>query len=171
MNTDATLTIKVRKDTRSIALLDKFESRDENGNKKYNTLILQDAFSIRHAGNCYRVSLHMQRKSKDSDCMSSNLTFSDLKQKLVNCIFSVESKSKIKIVNEVLKIAAETPNLQDEKRAYLAFNTPVEFNAQNSSNRSGYGNRYCGEELVYEGTLYGETTTYVFVGAQCQWWF
>ena len=113
----------------------------------------------------------MQRKAKGSTCIPSSLTFSDLKQKLVNCIFSVESKSKIKIVNEVLKVAAETPSLQDEKQAYLSFQSPVEFNAQNSSNRSGYGNRYCGEDLVYEGTLYGETTTYVFVGAQCQWWF
>ena len=171
MNTDATLTVKVRKDTRSIALLDKFESLDENRCKKYTTLILQDAFCIKHAGHCYRVSLHMQRKAKDSTCIPSSLTFSDLKQKLVNCIFSVESKSKIKIVNEVLKVAAETPSLQDEKQAYLSFQSPVEFNAQNSSNRSGYGNRYCGEDLVYEGTLYGETTTYVFVGAQCQWWF
>lgn len=171
MNTDTTLIAKVCKDTRTIALLDKFESLNDNGHKKYKTLVLQDAFCIKHLGHCYRVSLYMQRKTKDSTCIQSNLTFTDLKQKLLNCIYSIESKSKIKIVNEVLNAVAETPSLQEEKQAYLSFKAPVEFNAQNSSNRSGYGNRYCGEELVYEGTLYGETTTYVFVGAQCQWWF
>ena len=52
----------------------------------------------------------------------------------------------------------------------VVFPIPVQFNAQNSSNRSGYGNRYCGEELIYEGTLYGETTDYMFVGAKYRRW-
>ena len=75
MNTDTTLSVKVLKDTRTIALLDKFESLNDNGHKKYKTLILQDVFYIRHSGHCYSVSLYMQRKPKDSICIQSSLTF------------------------------------------------------------------------------------------------
>ena len=170
MDANTTLTVKVRKDTRTVALLDKFESLNENGSKKYKTLLLEDAFYIRHLGHRYKISLYMQRKPLGSSCIKSSLTFSDLKRDLVNCIYSVESNSPIKIVNEVLKAIAQILNFEEESQVQFFFDLPVEFNAQNSSNRSGYGNRYRGGELVYEGTPYGETTTYMFVGAQCRRW-
>ena len=171
MDTNAILSVTVRNDTRTVALLDKFESINENGSKKYKTLLLEDAFYIRHLGHRYKISLYMQRKPLGSSCIKSSLTFSDLKRELFNHIYSVESNSPIKIVNEVLKAIAEVPNLQELQQTQFFFDLPVQFNAQNSSNRSGYGNRYRGEELVYQGTQYGETTTYVFVGAQCQRWY
>lgn len=46
----------------------------------------------------------------------------------------------------------------------VMFNTPVLMGAQTSKNREGYGNIYCGEELVRQGTEYGETTSFLIVG-------
>ena len=46
----------------------------------------------------------------------------------------------------------------------ILFDPAVVLNAQNSKNRSGYGNEYYRDELIYEGTLYGETTEYVITG-------
>ena len=46
----------------------------------------------------------------------------------------------------------------------LHFEYPCQFNAQGSNNRTGYGNEFCGEDLVFEGTKYGETTTFYIIG-------
>jgi hypothetical protein len=48
----------------------------------------------------------------------------------------------------------------------IMFKTCYLLSAQNSANRTGYGNIYYGDELVHEGTLYGETTSYAFAGVQ-----
>ena len=47
---------------------------------------------------------------------------------------------------------------------FLPFTKPIMIGAQTSKNRKGYGNQYCGEKLVYEGTKYGETTNFLIVG-------
>ena len=53
-----------------------------------------------------------------------------------------------------------------ENGQIIMFKTCYLLRAQNSSNRTGYGNIYYGDELVHEGTLYGETTSYVLAGVQ-----
>ena len=53
-----------------------------------------------------------------------------------------------------------------ENGQIIMFKTCYLLRAQNSSNRAGYGNIYYGDELVHEGTLYGETTSYVLAGVQ-----
>lgn len=46
----------------------------------------------------------------------------------------------------------------------IKFENPISINAQSSDNRTGYGNEYYYDELVYEGTKYGETNEYPIVG-------
>ena len=46
------------------------------------------------------------------------------------------------------------------------FNSPYLLRAQNSGNRTGYGTIYHYDELVHQGTLYGETTDYAIIGIQ-----
>ena len=62
---------------------------------------------------------------------------------LIKCLFDLEFES--------------------DKKA-LSFDYPCQFNAQSSSNRTGYGNEYNGEDLVSEGTKYGETTRFFIIG-------
>ena len=44
------------------------------------------------------------------------------------------------------------------------FDNPISINAQSSNNRTGYGNEYFYDTLVYEGTKYGETDEFPIVG-------
>jgi len=55
-------------------------------------------------------------------------------------------------------------SLENASKGVLPFDLPCQFNAQDSKNRTGYGNEYWGDELIYEGPKYGETTTYYFIG-------
>ena len=43
-------------------------------------------------------------------------------------------------------------------------NNPISINAQSSKNRTGYGNNYFYNTLIYEGTKYGETSQFPIVG-------
>lgn len=55
-----------------------------------------------------------------------------------------------------------TNNLEISKK--ILFPTSIELNAQSSANRTGYGNIYYFDELVEEGTLYGETSSFAITG-------
>ena len=44
------------------------------------------------------------------------------------------------------------------------FDNPISVNAQSSINRTGYGNEYFFDKLVYEGTKYGETSEFPIIG-------
>ncbi len=46
----------------------------------------------------------------------------------------------------------------------IKFDYPISINAQSSKNRTGYGNEYFYDQLIYEGTLYGETSEFPIVG-------
>lgn len=85
-------------------------------------------------------------------------------------MFTTDNKDSFKITGEVFKAIAKIPHFRSITQADYFFDLPIEFNAQNNLNRCGYGNKYHGEELIYEGTLYGETTTYMFVGVQYRRW-
>lgn len=51
-----------------------------------------------------------------------------------------------------------------EKNGYASFEVPILISGQTSANQTGYGDIYNGEELVVEGTKYGETTSYFAIG-------
>lgn len=46
----------------------------------------------------------------------------------------------------------------------IFFENPISINAQSSDNRTGYGNEYYYDTLVYEGTKYGETSQFPIIG-------
>ncbi|MBU5471723.1 hypothetical protein KQI85_15410 [Falcatimonas sp. MSJ-15] len=48
----------------------------------------------------------------------------------------------------------------------IFFDNPISINAQSSNNRTGYGNEYYYDTLIYEGTKYGETSEFPIVGYQ-----
>lgn len=159
----------VYKDSHTIKIMDEFESEDRELRKRYMSLELCDVFCIKYRRKLYWVSLIIQRKPKEQQCIPSLLTFTNLKNKLLERVFTLDDEGSYKIVSEIFKGIRR--NWQCEANDIeVVFPIPVQFNAQNSSNRSGYGNRYYGEELVYEGTLYGETTDYMFVGAKYRRW-
>lgn len=58
-------------------------------------------------------------------------------------------------------------NFEDEKTIY--FDNPISINAQSSSDRTGYGNEYYYDMLIYEGTKYGETSEFPIVGYKVEY--
>ena len=48
----------------------------------------------------------------------------------------------------------------------IFFDNPISINAQSSKNRTGYGNEYFYDILMYDGTKYGETSEFPIVGYQ-----
>lgn len=53
-----------------------------------------------------------------------------------------------------------------EKGDCVAFQNIIYLGAQTYRNQTGYGSEYCGEELVHQGTLYGETTGFFIIGVR-----
>lgn len=160
----------VYKTSGSIKIMDEFESTNNKNEKIYDTLELQDLFFIMYRKRRYSISLLVQRKNYDQKCIYSSLTFTDMKKEILNYHFFIEDKNSYKVIHETFEGIKNNWNSKESETLYQ-FPVPVQFNAQNSSNRCGYGNQYCGEELVWEGTLYGETSDYIFVGAKYRrWW-
>lgn len=162
---------RIYKETNTLPLMDEFESKNDAGKKNYDALLLTDVFCIKYYKKLYWVSLIVKRKPKDVECIKSSLTFTDLRKYLLERVFTVQNRKDFKILKALFdEVKNNNLSESDKDMVRYDFSVPVKFNAQNSSNRSGYGNRYCGEELVYEGTQYGETTDYMFTGALIQRW-
>lgn len=147
----------VNENTKSVRIMDTFEGIE--GGRKYKRIIVKNS-KYRHQlnlNNGASVNLVIERSSFRQ--YKGDITFTDFKngkdQDLIDYI-------KREITNE---IADRYLN----KDRFFRFSKPYRLRAQNSRNRTGYGDRWewhGGEgECVKEGTKYGETTDYVFVGA------
>jgi hypothetical protein len=159
------LIVQICNDTKTIALMDEFERRDEDWNKIYTALVLSDVFLIQYRRKFYFVSLVLKRMPQNATCLSSGLTFTAFKTMFCDKVFSLSDRGSNILSKSCVEGVQKTfhPDVQEMR---YEFPTPIRFNAQNSGNRSGYGSRYRWGEPVYEGTLYGETTDYMFTEAR-----
>lgn len=136
--------------TKSVPLMDEFESLTDEGFRKYERIVIKNTIW----GQSGRYHLILARMSASE--YVGDITMTDFKNQrgnyglLIKHVESEVSKAKEKAILA--------------KDAEIIFETPFLLRAQNSSNRTGYGNEYNGYDLVYEGTLYGETTKYAFIG-------
>ena len=130
--------------------MDEFESLTDEGFRKYERIVIKNTIW----GQSGRYHLILARMSASE--YVGDITMTDFKNQrgnyglLIKHVESEVSKAKEKAILA--------------KDAEIIFETPFLLRAQNSSNRTGYGNEYNGYDLVYEGTLYGETTKYAFIG-------
>lgn len=158
---------RVFKDTKTIALLDEFEEIDDARNKIYDTLYIPNMFFIMYDHCMYSIGMYLQRKLKNVTLIDSTLTFTKLKKKMLEKLFFETERHNNVIINEVFNGINKT-NIEETDEFYHYFECPILFKAQNSLNKSGYGNRFYNGEMVYEGTLYGETSEYMFIGVHYQ---
>ena len=135
------LEVGVYDDTRTIALMDRFEGFGHD--TVYQQLVLRNMAYGNYDGHHEYLSLVVER-SKDRRYIG-NITFTELKKGQTRdlCDFL-----EAQITGDVIK------EYKDKDQEYR-FKTPYLFRSQNSKNRSGWG---------YGGTQYGESTAYVFVG-------
>lgn len=141
--------------TRTVELMDRFEGIGTG--EPYDQLLIKRALNI-YIGNKYVcVDLVVERSRQHN--YEGNITFTQYK------------KGVVYELREFIQNQLTGVNLNQVKKSgeMIEFDHPYLLRAQNSRNRTGYGwewdwtDRY--DPLVTEGTLYGETTNYVFVGA------
>ncbi|MBR5232141.1 MAG: hypothetical protein IKW00_07840 [Clostridia bacterium] len=147
----------------TISLMDEFEMTT-NGQYCYDTLKLERAFTLMVENYILKVALYIKRRPVGTKVIRDGLTFTKFKNKIVGKDFGRASASMYAVTKTVYDGALYLLTKDDEDTAF--FETPILFEAQNSGNRSGYGNQYCGHELISEGTKYGETTEYMCIGAE-----
>lgn len=163
--------------TKTLKLFDDFEKSKEA------RMLLNWAFTISYTDktlHLYRVGLIIE----NFDCLkntpkyySSNITMTDIKDlkkdtRNLNKIVEISQIDFDKVPRLSLPayhFLYKTKNefieaINSKKKKEFLFKKPILLNAQNSSNRTGYGNEYFGDLLIYEGTHYGETTGYLIIG-------
>ena len=149
------LEVYVSANTSTVNLLDKFEGLGTDA--PYERLVIKNAMRIYKGSQSEVISLVVER-SKNHD-YEGDITFTKFKQ-------GYTLKLKTFIDNQISK--SDFVAYKNSGKMFR-FSKPYLLRAQNSRNRSGYGWEWDWSTpyapLVTEGTLYGETTDYVFVGA------
>lgn len=135
--------------TRTMKIFDEFETLTAEGFQKYKRLIITN----NGYGPICKYQLIVERREGRETV--GDITITDFKQGYHNTKLYDYIVAQINKYAEVNRLV---PGID------ILFDTPYALRAQNKSNRTGYGSIYHGEDLVHEGTKYGETTAYAFVG-------
>ena len=168
---------KLTKQTKTVALFDNFYKQRE----PYLKLELTE-FEYKKEATCFfgisshyisyysPVSLIIIKQWDAIRRTSRTLTISELKKYSHTSLNHTPDNNELRRLFEEIngipkqEFEMDIKNTGVFKRKYYPLSKPISLGAQISSNREGYGNQYCGEELVYEGTKYGETTEFLIVG-------
>ncbi len=147
----------ISNDTRSVSLLDRFEGYGD-GQPAYRRIVVKNTSYAWFLGLKNEAGLNLVIERSRSRDYVGDITFTEFKQ------------DKDHNLREFLKqeINDEIAEKYLDKDEFYRFSKPYRLRAQNSSNRTGYGWEWDwsgGYGDYTEGTLYGETTDYVFVGA------
>ena len=162
------LHIKMFDTSRTLKLMDEFDGIGEGNKIIYDRLVIYNENLLGSLGEhkVFNYALIVER-GKCPNAVGS-ITMTDFKSSYLNPFIYVSKSEDSKTIllkehieNEVTESVYN--EYVDSGKAYL-FSVPYRLKAQNSINRSGYGNIYKGDVLVYEGTKYGETSSYLIVG-------
>lgn len=146
------LEVYISKDSHTIPIMDKFE-KYENGVKIYNRMIINNIEKASIGLYLYSYKLIVERIDYRDKKTVGNITMSEFK----------DHKGKVtQYAKKCLMEYLKNHNIKIGKEVY--FNSPYYLRAQNSSNREGYGWEWEWDNLIYEGTEYGECDNYGFVG-------
>ena len=143
----------ITSDTRTVELMDQFEGIGENNPYVFESLELVDMLTIRNeeTGERFHVRLVIRR-----------------------CCVEEYKQRQVKDLREYIarEITAEVLEEYQGENKLFYFSKPYHLRAQNSRNLTGYGWSWGWDGDVgryQEGTLYGETTDYGFVGAYIEY--
>lgn len=154
--------------TKTVPIIDRFYN-----SRIYNYLILPRFYYPRLYETSCSLDLVIRKIDRKIKYKTSAITISYLKQEYRKYIRDgdfltrYEGEKGYPLIKAILDIPQEdiTRDITDPKtNRAIPFKTPIKFNAQTSQNRTGYGSEYNNGELVYQGTLYGETTQFAIIG-------
>ena len=147
----AELVVPIFEITKTVDILDTFEGFGKN-QKPYERLVISNGFVIKSGTYVHFVIERSHRKDFIGD-----LTFTEFKTGFRSDLMK-HTENELKNINVKKYI---------DKSEFIRFSKPYRLRAQNSRNRTGYGWEWDwsgGYGDYIEGTLYGETTDYIFAG-------
>jgi hypothetical protein len=148
------LVVSIYDTTHTVDVLDKYEGLDKEESKPYERLVIANG-NRSLTGNKYYIHYVIER-SRRRDFIG-DITFTEFKKGYI-----AELNRHVK--DEIKKVSMEE---YLDKNEFIRFDKPYHLRAQNSRNRTGYGWEWDwsgGYGDYTEGTLYGETTDYIFAG-------
>jgi hypothetical protein len=173
LTTSNSQTVHLKSEISTVSLMDNYNV------SKYSYLILSRIYSFYANNNIYNISLIVCKQRKLKNIYSNayefilhnkkGISISQLKNtpsKISKFRIDPESQKPEQIFYNFLLNAITENNLVPKytNRQNMFFKNPYLLKAQLSTNRTGYGNVYYQDELVYQGTLYGEYTPFYIVG-------
>lgn len=148
---DRTLRKYIGRDTKTVSLMDQFESLTEEGFQKYVRIIDTGVYTYSKDKGFQFIIERLNGREYSGD-----ISMTDYKN-FRNANLYAKAKNQIKRY-------LNSNEVNPEGNIEIMFDKPYRLRAQNSNNRSGYGSIYDGSDLIRQGTLYGETTSYAVVG-------
>jgi len=152
---NSTLYVHVSKDTKSVELFDFFEGL--NNNKKHSRIVVTSPYLLSKNGNLIDIYYVIERGN--AALSVGDITFTKFKKdKYSGPLFRYANKE---ITENIINEYYGTGKI-------YRFSKPFHLRAQNSNNRRNYGTKHYwhgSTEYIEQGTLYGETTDYLIVGA------
>lgn len=147
--------VYITETTKTIEIMNQFEGL--NGGEPYEQLVIKNAFTVSKGKHYDYISLVVERGRDHGEC-KGDITFTQFKQGYI--------RNLREFVREQIT-EADLTKYKDSKD-FVRFKKPYLLRAQNKRNRTGYGWEWDwsgGYGSYIEGTEYGETTRYCFVGA------
>lgn len=96
-------------------------------------------------------------------CNHNGLTMTDLKKHSGMLVYEAALDKGSRLYGLKCELLVIEDEVSGSSRI-IPFHTPCFLGAQIYSNRTGYGSVYHGEDLVRQGTEYGETTGFLIIG-------
>ena len=175
------------KDTFEAVLSDKGSIKilDEYIKSKKQYFLINTCFNIIHIDKIYEINFIISNKIPvDKKIIATNITMTEFKKiygygycdcnSLINYRKRLSSENRYSVpklsvpVLDFLELFythfQENLEKQKSEDEIILFNNPISINAQSSNNRTGYGNEYHYDILIYEGTKYGETSQFPIIG-------
>lgn len=135
---------------------------------------IYEAFGSSHNSSSKWFSLIIvKRKSVQGTIyvQKTGLTMTDLKKSLPNREFHSsddELDERLSALYDEVRKIRQRDMTQFKKGQCIPFENICYLGAQTYQNQTGYGSEYYGNELVHEGTLYGETTGFLIIGVRIE---
>ena len=131
-------------------------------------LVFENMFELVNDTGFAKVSLVISKSHVGVKYHNSGLTMTDLKKVSQSYFFKStldfsQPESRKYPLYQELDTINKRMQLGEKAKAF-PFQMPCLLGGQTYSNQSGYGSAYYGDDLVYEGTLYGETTKFLIIG-------
>ena len=160
VNENNSIHVQLNADTKTTPIMDCFNFSD----KKF--LVFDDAFFLKKC--LRRVSLVIAKDFHGVNYRYNGLTMTDLKKIVKSFIlddilkYLNKDSREYPLYQELIVVSKKLK--EDKTKKIMAFQKPCMIGGQTFSNQSGYGSEYYGEDQIYQGTLYGETTKFMIIG-------